>query len=117
MSEERSVPAYLAVLLALVEDIRRFAKSQNAAIIATITGDANLHFFRELARQRVSADTIPVMSLSINEAELPALMRSNVAGQLVALSAPPFMEHKQNTAFIPTGGRCNPATATEEQRC
>src|SRR5258708_17954824 len=100
MSEERSVPAYLAVLLALVEDIRRFAKSRHAAIIATITGDANLHFFRELARQRVTADTIPVMSLSINEAELPALMRSNVAGHLVAWDYLQAFARKQNRACM-----------------
>src|SRR5580658_9197901 len=55
----------------VVEDIRRFAKGGNgggrAAIVATVSGDANVHFFRELAAQGVSADTIPVMSLSINE--------------------------------------------------
>src|SRR5258708_22587738 len=100
MSEERSVPAYLAVLLALVEDIRRFAKNRHAAIIATITGDANLHFFRELARQRVTADTIPVMSLSINEAELPALMRSDVAVHFVACSYLQAFDRTENRAFI-----------------
>jgi urea transport system substrate-binding protein len=81
-------------------DIRRFAKSKHAAIIATITGDANLHFFRELARQLVTADTIPVMSLSINEAELPALMRSNVAGHMVAWSYLHAVDRKESRAFI-----------------
>ena len=81
---ERYAPAGFAGWKTLVEDIRRFAKGERAAIVATVSGDANLHFFRELARQGVGADTIPVMSLSINEAELPALMRSNIAGHLVA---------------------------------
>jgi len=31
---------------ALVGDIRRFAKRGQVAVIATITGDANLQFFR-----------------------------------------------------------------------
>jgi urea transport system substrate-binding protein len=100
MIAERYVPAGFTEWRALVEDIRRFAKSKHAAIIATITGDANLQFFHELARQRVSADTIPVMSLSINEAELPALMRSNVAGHMVAWNYLHAFDRKENRAFI-----------------
>ena len=100
MVAERYVPAAFADWRTLVEDIRRFAKSKHAAIIATITGDTNLHFFRELARQRVTADTIPVMSLSITEAELPALMRSNVAGHMVAWNYLHAIDRKENRAFI-----------------
>jgi urea transport system substrate-binding protein len=48
----------------------------------------------------VTADTIPVMSLSINEAELPALMRSNVAGHLVAWNYLQAFDRKENRAFI-----------------
>src|SRR5262249_11189402 len=57
----------------VVETIRRFARKGGAAVVSTVSGDANLHFFRELARQGVAAAKTPVMSLSINEAELPAL--------------------------------------------
>src|SRR6202043_2401111 len=84
----------------LVAEIRRFGKNKQAAIIATISGDDNLRFFRELVREPVSADTIPVMSLSINEAELPALMRSNVAGHLVAWNYLHAIDRKENRAFI-----------------
>jgi urea transport system substrate-binding protein len=100
MIAERYVPPEFTDWRALVAEIRRFGKSKQAAIIATITGDDNLQFFRELARQRVSADTIPVMSLSINEAELPALMRSNVAGNLVAWNYLHAFEREENRAFI-----------------
>ena len=68
--------------------------------MATVSGDANLHFFRELARQGVTADTIPVMSLSINEAELPALMRSNIAGHFVAWNYLHAFDRKENRDFI-----------------
>src|SRR5277367_4041357 len=54
----------------VVDDIRRFAKGGRTAVVATVSGDANVQFFRELASQEINADTIPVMSLSINEAEL-----------------------------------------------
>jgi urea transport system substrate-binding protein len=100
MIAERYVPADFTDWRALVDDIRRFAKSKHAAIIATITGDANLHFFRELSRRRVTAATIPVMSLSINEAELPALMRSNMAGHMVAWNYLHAIDRRENRAFI-----------------
>jgi urea transport system substrate-binding protein len=84
----------------IVEDIRRFAKGGRTAIVATVSGDANVHFFRELARQNVTADVIPVMSLSINEAELPALMRSKISGNFVAWNYLHACDRKENRAFI-----------------
>ncbi|HLH94272.1 MAG TPA: transporter substrate-binding protein [Xanthobacteraceae bacterium] len=97
---ERYVPAAFTNWRALVEDIRRFAKGRQAAIVATINGDANLQFFRELARQRVTPELIPVMSLSITEAELPALMRFNMAGHMVAWNYLQAFDRKENRAFI-----------------
>ena len=97
---ERYTPAGLKDWRAVVEHIRRFAKGGRTAIVATVSGDANVHFFRELAAQQVSASVIPVMSLSINEAELPALMRSNVAGNFVAWNYLHAFETPENRAFI-----------------
>ena len=85
---------------AVVEEIQRFAKGGRTAIVATVSGDANLHFFRELASQEISAAEIPVMSLSINEAELPALMRSNVSGHFVAWNYLHAFDTPENRAFI-----------------
>ncbi len=88
----------------VVEDIRRFAKGGSGggktAIVATVSGDANVHFFRELANQEVAASEIPVMSLSITEAELPALKRSNVAGHFVAWNYLHAFDTAENRAFI-----------------
>ena len=84
----------------VVGDIRRFAKAGRTAIVATVSGDANVHFFRELNRQGVGSGTIPVMSLSINEAELPALMRSEVAGNYVAWNYFHAFDTPENRAFI-----------------
>ena len=97
---ERYTPAGLKDWRAVVEHIRRFAKGGRTAIVATVSGDANVHFFRELAAQQVSASVIPVMSLSINEAELPALMRSNVAGNFVAWNYLHAFDTPENRAFI-----------------
>jgi urea transport system substrate-binding protein len=84
----------------VVEEIRRFAKGGKTAIIATISGDANVHFFRELATQEITASQIPVMSLSINEAELPALRHSNVTGHYVAWNYLHAFDTPENRAFI-----------------
>src|ERR1700722_8617073 len=84
----------------MVEDIRRFAKGGKTAIVTTVSGDANVHFFRELANQEVAASEIPVMSLSITEAELPALKRSNVAGHFVAWNYLHAFDTPENRAFI-----------------
>ena len=85
---------------AVVEDIRRFARGGRTAIVATVSGDANVHFFRELANQDIVAAEIPVMSLSINEAELGALKHSKVAGHLVAWNYLHAFDTPENRAFI-----------------
>jgi urea transport system substrate-binding protein len=85
---------------AVVEDIRRFARGGRTAIVATVSGDANVHFFRELANQDIVAAEIPVMSLSINEAELGALKHSKVSGHLVAWNYLHAFDTPENRAFI-----------------
>ncbi len=85
---------------AVVEEIRRFGRGGRTAIVATISGDANVHFFRELANQEVTAAEIPVMSLSINEAELPALRSCKVDGHFVAWNYLHAFETPENRAFI-----------------
>ncbi len=85
---------------AVVEDIRRFARGGRTAIVATVSGDANVHFFRELANQEIIAAEIPVMSLSINEAELAALKHSNVSGHFVAWNYLHAFDTAENRAFI-----------------
>jgi len=85
---------------AVVEEIRRFARGGRTAIVATVSGDANVHFFRELANQEIAAAEIPVMSLSINEAELAALRHSRVAGNFVAWNYLHAFDTPENRIFI-----------------
>jgi len=53
--------------------IRRFGASGDAAIVTTVSGDANIYFYRELGRQGITAESLPAMTLSIGEGELPAI--------------------------------------------
>ena len=82
-----------------VHAIRRFA-GRDGAIIATLSGDSNVHFFRERARQGLDADILPVMSLSLGEAEMPALYERNLVGHMVAWNYLHAMDTPENHAFI-----------------
>jgi urea transport system substrate-binding protein len=55
----------------IVERIKAFGSAgRKTAVISTVNGDANTYFYRELAAQRVDANAIPVMALSIGQREL-----------------------------------------------
>ena len=82
-----------------VRNIRRFA-GRNGAIIATLSGDSNVHFLRERARQGLDADILPVMSLSLGEAEMPALKERNLVGHMVCWSYLHSVDTPENRAFI-----------------
>jgi urea transport system substrate-binding protein len=43
------------------------SNGRRTAVISTINGDANAHFYREIMAQQVSAKSIPVMALSVGE--------------------------------------------------
>jgi urea transport system substrate-binding protein len=51
----------------IVEWIRRFGAAGDAAIVTTVSGDANIYCYRELARQGLTAEHMPAMTLSIGE--------------------------------------------------
>jgi urea transport system substrate-binding protein len=82
-----------------VHATRRFA-GRDGAIIATLSGDSNVHFFRERARQGLDADILPVMSLSLGEAEMPALKERNLIGHMVAWNYLHAMDTPENHSFI-----------------
>jgi len=82
-----------------VRAIRKFA-GRSGAIIATLSGDSNVHFFRERARQGLDADILPVMSLSLGEAEMPALKERNLVGHMVSWSYLHALDTPENHAFI-----------------
>ena len=82
-----------------VQHIRRFA-GRDGAIIATLAGNSNVHFFRERARQGLDADILPVMSLSLGEMELPALAERKLIGHMVSWSYLHTLDTPENRALI-----------------
>lgn len=83
-----------------IADLRKFAAGGQSAVISTISGDSNVHFYREFARAGLNSEVLPVMSLSIGEAELPALPRANMTGHFVAWNYLHEMDSTANRDFI-----------------
>jgi len=97
--DELYVPFGERVFGETVQRISRFA-GRNGAVVATLSGDSNVHFFRERARQGLDADILPVMSLSLGEAELPALAERKLIGHMVAWSYLHTLDTPENRAFV-----------------
>jgi urea transport system substrate-binding protein len=97
--DELYVPFGERVFGETVQCIRRFA-GRDGAIVATLSGDSNVHFFRERARQGLDADILPVMSLSLGEAELPALAERKLIGHMVAWNYLHTLDTPENRAFV-----------------
>lgn len=97
---ERYAPADLEDWREIGEDIRRFGARPGSAVVTTVSGDANLHFFREFARSGCGPDKTPIMSLSIGEAELPALTHCHVDGLYVAWTYLHAIDTEENRRFV-----------------
>jgi urea transport system substrate-binding protein len=83
-----------------VEGIRRFGAGGETAVVSTLSGDSNVHFFREMSRQAVGAAELPVMTLSIGETELPAFSGASMDGHYATWSYLHAIDHPANRAFI-----------------
>jgi len=96
--------------------IRRFGASGDAAIVTTVSGDANIYFYRELGRQGITAENLPAMTLSIGEGELPAIAGPEMAGHLAAWSYLHEIDAPENKAFVSAWRRfCNaPNVVTDD---
>jgi urea transport system substrate-binding protein len=82
-----------------VERMAKFGARGDTAIVSTISGDSNVHFFREYARQGLSPALLPVMTLSIGERELSALGGVSMEGHLASWSYFGAIDHPANRAF------------------
>ncbi|HLL27394.1 MAG TPA: transporter substrate-binding protein [Xanthobacteraceae bacterium] len=98
--DERYVPFGGDEWKKVAEAIEEFGENGEAAIVSTVSGDANVPFFRELARAGVKPQTMPVMALSIGEAELSALATASIDGHLVAWNYLQSLDTPENHDFI-----------------
>jgi urea transport system substrate-binding protein len=85
----------------IVQQISAFgAGGKRTAVISTISGDANSHFYNELAARQIGAKTIPVMALAVSERELWNVNAASLAGHMAARSYFQSVESTENDAFV-----------------
>jgi urea transport system substrate-binding protein len=85
----------------IVADIKRFGSTGlKTAVISTINGDANVPFYKELAAQNITAESIPVMAFSVGEEELSGIDTKPLVGHLAAWNYFESIDTPANEAFI-----------------
>jgi urea transport system substrate-binding protein len=84
----------------VLAEAQNFAKGAKTALVSTINGDANLFFYRDVARLGISPEKLPIMAFSVGEEELRDVDTASIAGHYAAWTY--FMNNKNpmNTDFI-----------------
>jgi urea transport system substrate-binding protein len=68
-------------------DFKKFGVvGKKAAIISTLSGNANISFYKELNNQNIQPSDTPVVALSFDEEELASIGGTVLRGQLAALN-------------------------------
>lgn len=87
----------------IVADIKKFGTAgKKTAVVSTINGDANVPFYKELANQGVSAESIPVVAFSVGEEELSGIDTKPLVGHLAAWNYFMSVDAPANDEFIET---------------
>jgi len=85
--------------------LKDFCAGGRGAVISTINGDSNLLFYKAVRNAGLKSEEVPIMALSVSEAELQLLEPDDVAGHYVCWDY--FMSDAapENTAFLETWRR------------
>ncbi len=83
-----------------VEKLLQAARRSDIAVISTLSGEASVPIFRELARRGVDAERMPFMCLSVQEAELLGLEAEPMKGHFVAWNYLSGIQGSSNAAFV-----------------
>ena len=70
------------------------------AVFNTLNGDSNVAFFRQYTSVGLTPETMPVVSVSIAEEEVPGIGLENIEGQLTAWDYYQTLDTPANTAFV-----------------
>ncbi|THV33508.1 urea ABC transporter substrate-binding protein [Glycomyces buryatensis] len=70
------------------------------AVFNTLNGDSNVAFFREYSNVGLTAEEMPVMSVSIAEEEVGGIGVENIEGQLAAWNYYQTVESDVNSTFV-----------------
>src|SRR6195952_5309808 len=85
----------------IVADIKKFGSAgKKTPGGSTITGDANVPFYKELGNQGIKATDIPVVAFSVGEEELAGIDTKPLLGHLAAWNYFESIKNAKNSAFI-----------------
>ncbi|MGW5259763.1 urea ABC transporter substrate-binding protein [Microbispora sp. NPDC004025] len=80
--------------------VNKIAEAKPDAVFNTLNGDSNVAFFKQLKSTGISADQMPVMSVSVAEEEVRGIGVDNVAGHLVAWNYYQTTDTPANEKFV-----------------
>ena len=80
--------------------VNKLKSSGADAVFNTLNGDSNVAFFKEYKNVGLSAESVPVVSVSIAEEEVGGIGVENIAGQLTAWNYYQTLENPENEAFV-----------------
>ncbi|RCG32660.1 urea ABC transporter substrate-binding protein [Sphaerisporangium album] len=80
--------------------VNKVVQAKPDAVFNTLNGDSNVAFFKQLKSAGVTAEAMPVMSVSVAEEEVKGIGVDNIAGHLVAWNYYQTTENPANTKFV-----------------
>jgi urea transport system substrate-binding protein len=80
--------------------ISKIQEAQPAAIFNTLNGDSNVAFFKQFKDAGFTAESMPVISVSVAEEEVRGIGAENVAGHYTAWNYYQTTDTPENTAFV-----------------
>jgi urea transport system substrate-binding protein len=80
--------------------ISKIQEAKPDAIFNTLNGDSNVAFFKQFIDAGFTAETLPVMSVSVAEEEVRGIGIDNIVGQYTAWNYYQTTETPENEAFV-----------------
>lgn len=80
--------------------VNKLKSSGATAVFNTLNGDSNVAFFKEYKNAGMTAESTPVISVSIAEEEVAGIGLENIEGQLAAWNYFQTVEAPANEAFV-----------------
>lgn len=80
--------------------ISKIQEAQPDAIFNTLNGDSNVAFFKQFKDAGFTAETLPVMSVSVAEEEVRGIGPENIAGHYTAWNYYQTTDTPENEAFV-----------------
>ncbi|WP_405140118.1 urea ABC transporter substrate-binding protein [Sphaerisporangium sp. NBC_01403] len=80
--------------------VNKVVQAKPDAVFNTLNGDSNVAFFKQLKSAGVTAERMPVMSVSVAEEEVKGIGVDNIAGHLVAWNYYQTTDNPANKKFV-----------------